>query len=617
MSLVRSTGTIARLTVLALLTVLVTIIGCGDKPDSSGYSADGKATTPSTTQVAEPAEGNGNSGTRASSGITEVSYIPPNCLAGALVRFNHLLALETMKWMPIEVAEAFSTHKLGIDIHDIGDVVALVNSPSFESRQPPEFGGIVRFSKAYDLDNLFQGLPPLFERVTLPNGKPALAISEGGMSVLVTMPDDKTLLVGTPVMINQMLANKDADTSSAFVSQFQGLDSSFQVAALVNVQQIPGEAMQELHDMVGGLGLPDWATGLVQQATQLRTIDLGLDLSSGMAGQLTLGTKSKAAAEDLERSFVGALTFARQLAIAQTKSFSMGDPIIDEAFGRYVERVTSELIETVKPTVNDDVLVFNTEAAVGFAGVGTLTALLLPAVGSAREAARRMASANNLKQIGLALRNYHNTYGEFPVGESERIKYKDGKPLLSWRVHILPFMEQGPLYEKFHLDEPWDSPHNIQLADSVVPSYMDPRANLRPGYTTYVAPQGPNTVLGSNRTIKFRDIPDGESQVIAVLEVGSLEAVHWSQPDTLEIDPEEAFQSVNPDGDDFQVLLMDGSVHNFSIEVLFSDVIIRLIQRNDGEPIPDWVFYGDRGVEAFTIPEGELSPDLPEFDEEE
>ena len=597
MSLFRA---LERFALLALLIMLVSVAGCGEKSDSG----DAEATRPA-------ADNDATSPTASRSGTTDVSYIPPNCLAGALFRFRDVLALETMKWMPIEVAEAFSKQRLGIDIHDIEEVVALVDAPDFASGQPPEFGGIVRFSRAYDLSGLFQGVPLPLERTTLPNGKPALSFRDGGITVLLTMPDDKTLLVGTPAMVDQMAGHKLADTSSAFVSQFQALSSSFQVAALVNVQAIPEDAMQELQEEIGGVWLPDWATGLAQQAMQLQTIDLGLDLTSGMSGQLTLRADSNAAARRLEESIRGSLVFYRQLVITQAKSLQTGDPVIDEALGRYVDRVTGELVEAVKPTVENDVVVFNSEAAVGMAGVGAMAALLLPAVSQARGAARTMSSQNNLKQIGLALRTYHEIYGRFPVGESPGMKYKDGKPLHSWRVYLLPFVEQEPLYRQFHLDEPWDSPHNIQFADRVIPVYTNPRANLEPGYTNYVAPQGPNTVLGSNRMMRYRDITDGESQVILVMEVGPENAIPWSQPDNLEIDPDDVIGSIRPEHDDFQALMCDGSVQRFSIGVMFSDVFMRLIQRNDGEPIPDYVFNGGIGLESEMI-----DGDFP-FDEED
>src|SRR5438132_8532158 len=88
--------------------------------------------------------------------------------------------------------------------------------------------------------------------------------------------------------------------------------------------------------------------------------------------------------------------------------------------------------------------------------IAILIGLLLPAVQKVREAAGRAQSQNNLKQIALAVHNYHDVYGHFP----QDITDKNGKPILSWRVAILPFIEQDNVYKMFKLDEPWDSENN-------------------------------------------------------------------------------------------------------------------------------------------------------------
>ena len=96
---------------------------------------------------------------------------------------------------------------------------------------------------------------------------------------------------------------------------------------------------------------------------------------------------------------------------------------------------------------------------------------LLPAVQSSREAARRAQCVNNLKQIALAMHNYHSANNAFP---QTRDLDEKGKPLLSWRVAILPYIEQQELYNKFKLDEPWDSPHNKALLKEMPPIYRCP-----------------------------------------------------------------------------------------------------------------------------------------------
>ena len=111
------------------------------------------------------------------------------------------------------------------------------------------------------------------------------------------------------------------------------------------------------------------------------------------------------------------------------------------------------------------------ELLVVIAIIAILVALLLPAVQQAREAARRTQCKNNLKQIGIALHSYHDVYKTFPPAY---IPDEDGKPMHSWRVLILPFIEQQALYEQYDFNEPWDGPNNSQLANVVISVYQCP-----------------------------------------------------------------------------------------------------------------------------------------------
>ena len=81
---------------------------------------------------------------------------------------------------------------------------------------------------------------------------------------------------------------------------------------------------------------------------------------------------------------------------------------------------------------------------------------------------------NNLKNVLLASHNYDEAYSRFPVQDNERYLDEDGRPFLSWRVHVLPMLDQQELYDQFHLDEPWDSEHNLELLEKMPAVYADP-----------------------------------------------------------------------------------------------------------------------------------------------
>jgi Protein of unknown function (DUF1559) len=111
------------------------------------------------------------------------------------------------------------------------------------------------------------------------------------------------------------------------------------------------------------------------------------------------------------------------------------------------------------------------------AGLAAAIAIIILAARPLRDASRRAGSATNLRQIGAAMRVYHDTYRHFPAD----IRSKDGEALLSWRVRILPLIGQGPLFQEFHLDERWDSPRNRALHERMPAVSSIPAASPRRG----------------------------------------------------------------------------------------------------------------------------------------
>lgn len=162
-----------------------------------------------------------------------------------------------------------------------------------------------------------------------------------------------------------------------------------------------------------------------------------------------------------------------------------------------------------------------------------LPALLLPAVQAARESARQSTSMMNMKQIVLAMHNHVDGKRSFPAAYSVDA---DGKPLHSWRVYLLPYLESGQLYDQIRLDEPWDSPHNSQFHDHVVPAYHSPGDPGAPTDTSYMVVVGDETMFPPNgEKIKISRIADGTSTTIALVE-NSESGVNWMEPVDLEFD---------------------------------------------------------------------------------
>jgi hypothetical protein len=144
-------------------------------------------------------------------------------------------------------------------------------------------------------------------------------------------------------------------------------------------------------------------------------------------------------------------------------------------------------------------------------------------------------AANNLKAIGLVMHVYVNANDTLPP---RAIMGEGGKPLLSWRVAMLPYFGMGELYREFKTDEPWDSPQNIKLL-SRMPDLYRPRKTIpKEPHSTYLrAIVGPDTVFGAlgETPKKFFDVGSFSDTTIIVVE--AKEPVPWTKPDELEYDP--------------------------------------------------------------------------------
>lgn len=162
--------------------------------------------------------------------------------------------------------------------------------------------------------------------------------------------------------------------------------------------------------------------------------------------------------------------------------------------------------------------------------VGVVYALW-PQVGSG-PASRRSQCKNNLKQIGLALHNYHESYGSFPP---QYTVDADGKPLLSWRVLILPQADQTPLYRRFDLSKSWDSPENRRWASEVLPQFLCPSCfteDTAKAVTNYVGVAGDTTVWRGSTALRKSDLLRDLSSVIMVVEIAD-SGIPWAKPEDL------------------------------------------------------------------------------------
>jgi prepilin-type processing-associated H-X9-DG protein len=223
------------------------------------------------------------------------------------------------------------------------------------------------------------------------------------------------------------------------------------------------------------------------------------------------------------------------------------------------------------------------------AGLETTVDLVAVPIRQAREASRRSQCTNNLKQIGQAMYDYYPAHGHFPPAFSTS---PDGMPLLSWRVHILPFLGQKALYDEFHKDEPWDSEHNQTLISRMPAVYTCPsgsRILAKEGKTTYLTPRAPSTIFPGAHAIEIRDVEDGTSNTLLLVDASDAAAVTWTRPDDWDISAPLKVQSLfghHPKGTN--IAFADGFV-KFLKETVSPKGLRDLTTRKGGEII----FYED------------------------
>lgn len=218
--------------------------------------------------------------------------------------------------------------------------------------------------------------------------------------------------------------------------------------------------------------------------------------------------------------------------------------------------------------------------------------MLKPYFEQKRSVDHRIAKCGvGLKILALALHNYHDAYGSFPPAY---IADANGKPMHSWRVLILPFLEQQIVYNDYRFEEPWDSPHNLKLVDQIYNYLYHCPSDTSPfKFTSYVAVVGEKTVWPGTDSIALHDIRDGTTCTVMLVEYAGRDIV-WTEPRDLEFDTiqlginpatPEGISSAHEGGANF--VLCDGKTR-FLKNDTDPNLLRKLLERNDGESLDEF-----------------------------
>ncbi len=388
------------------------------------------------------------------------------------------------------------------------------------------------------------------------------------------MPDPTTLIIARQDTMESVLANKTPakvvrsaletglDHDVTLVAEFESLRPLLKDFAKGDAGQLPGFAE-----------LPD----------HLERLTLKLDFTKTADLNLVIETNSEAAPQTIQKAYNMAYgLIALQLPrLSQEFQRSMG-----EELGLKTIKLLNQIYTTAKAETDGKQFQFHLQVPASakeyFQSLGEWQ----------KKRKREFAKKNNLLNIGIAILSYASTRNSmlpFPNGSSELPKAERGK--LSWRVHLLPYLDDAALYRKFHLDEAWDSKHNKALL-AEMPSYYKLSDQTKPGYTQYVAPAGKGFVVDGDTPRHLRDVTDGLSNTLMVVTVKPDKAVPWTKPGGFDLDPQTAGKILDGYENGNLVLMADGRVHYLDPK-LDAKTLKALLTIAGGEPIDAETFNYD------------------------
>ncbi|MCS7045570.1 MAG: DUF1559 domain-containing protein [Gemmataceae bacterium] len=383
-----------------------------------------------------------------------------------------------------------------------------------------------------------------------------------GVMMMPEEVNDQTMIIGDPRTIQRYksLNNRGKPTGTVGRALNDAIKSRGMAAAIVVPPEFVQQAPAALPQQVPFLPPID------DKLQKVKSLYLSAELSDQFRLSLSIDMNDAAAAAELEKGARELVNLGKGALVFLGKT-----PELHE-LKQFAERALNDLKITTQG--NEVGLVLETDAK----AVRNVLNQLGEMAQKTRTAAGRIQATNNFKQIALAWHNYADAHGSFPPQTSSRG--------LSWRVMILPYIEQEQLYRQFKLDEPWDSPHNKKLIPLMPAVFALPDRPAPPGSTYIQTFVGPNTInADAQKGLSFRAIRDGTSNTLLIAEAES--AVEWTRPADIEVRPDGPIRlgASSPNGT--LAAFCDGAVRIIPRSVT-QQVLRWLIDPRDGNVIPNF-----------------------------
>jgi len=539
----------------------------------------------------------------------DLPLIPPDCFAAIIMHPQRILrsavTANSAEIAAMEKSAMFAQFvaSAGFDPRTLEQVALLffASEPGGSARaERPTPALILRWPKPIDGKGLLQKWHKDYDlQEATYEGKTIItAVRSVGPGKTVTLPDvfhlpdERTMVVCVgEEALKQMLSASRAP--SPLREHLRTLSADNDLIGAVVVEPA-GKMGQALARDAAGL-LPPGLSEVARLPRHLKTATLTVNLADETALKLVLaGTSAEANARlaDLAAAFQEMLKqMSPQFRAQMTGEQGRPPDPVKRVFFDLAEQTAKGL----RVTKGDNRVELSVRMKRPEALVNVFPAFLRTRE-LAEEADKAAFRRYGLIQVGFATLNCEKSQKRFPAAAS---RDRNGKPLLSWRVHILPYLNQQALYERFHLDEPWDSPHNKELIPSMPKVFCHaPKDAAAQGLTTVMVFVGQAAPFGDPQGPRLAQIADGARSTIMIVHAGKDREVPWTKPEDLPFDPADPAVALGtiPAGG-FEAVFFDGQPIRIARDV-DPGILRALITHAGGEVIDsdtwDRVLHGGK-----------------------
>jgi hypothetical protein len=558
---------------------LAGVVGCGGKKDADSDSGGGAA------------------GDKAWKKPFDTTFVTPDCFAAIIVHPQRIAQAPALagsaEMAELEKSEGFKevVGDIGFDPRDLEQVAFLMIPPAGTERggDEPGVAAILRWAKPVDGKALLQKWnkdsdlredkhsgKTYFTRVPKNEVLRKFASREA-----FYLPDDRTMVICP--FEKQLQAVLDSGGKKGPMSEYlRGVDLDRDgVAAFVAE---PAKSLMEPLAQEMARSAPPGLSELGKFPGYVKSATLSVNLFDAEMLKLVVeGTNADAATSlhNIAKALHGML---KQMYPQVREEMSKAPGGLPEDVKKTVLNLADQAVEGLRVAKSGDIVDISLRMKDAQAGVKLLP-MLVRAISDAREAARSSMRMFKLHQLSRAMQTALQAKNQFPAAAS---RVPNGKPLLSWRVQLLPYLDGGEVYKELHLDEPWDSEHNKKLIAKIPDVFRsDSKDGVPEGHTTVMVFAGEGTPFGLEKGATPGQITDGLSNTIMLVDAGPDKAVPWTKPQDLPFDPVNSIAALGRISDrGFIVALFDGSVRRLPRNIPAA-TLKALITHAGGETV-DW-----------------------------